>query len=324
MSAYDPYDNPEKRYIRKQWFIAATERKKKNKVPFINYCTLPGKNCHDVMLLKPLLNVTKTGFDPNSLTFFENNTETVVDIWNKLPNARHYVGNVEDFIGAAMEGKKLLLESEVTDLDEITPFDFFPYDVVNLDFTKSAFKHGDRTVSPQMDAIYKLFEIQKFKHRSFTLFLTFTGFKGADDEKGMVEVNNAIDYSLQNPLNKQFKTEFEHHYLYTTPPYYPTDKSRNWDYKHFVCLGIPLIVINYGFSNNFDVLCKRRYSYIGRGNKALMVSFIFDCEYLGSAGYSSTQTTLNSLPIRLCEIFSHYEDINKLFAENPEIEKEYL
>ena len=322
MTTEDIFNTPEKKYKRKHWLQAAEDRKQKNNVDFINYCTLPGKNCHDVFLLKHLLKTTKTGFRKESLTFFEKDTETIVDIWNNLPGARHYTGYFEIFIQAALDGINLIDNHS----EEIDPLSFFPYDVINLDFTTSAFKHGGQDVSPQMSAIYQLFEIQSFKHKAFTLFLTFAGIRGSDDESGRCEVNSAIVNIIESPTNSEFKSKFETFNPGVTPPYYSGGGHRALAYKDFLLVGIPLIIINYGFSKNFDVKCTKRFSYVGTGNKALMVSFIFDCEYFGSSRYGgeTIETSLALQPQRLCEIFNHYEDINELFEDHPEIKEEYL
>ena len=88
----DPFDTPEKKYVRDYWFEFADKRKRTNRIDFIKYCTFPGKNCHDVIKLKPLLKTTQVGFHKDSLTFFEKDPEAIVDIWNNLPGAQHYQG----------------------------------------------------------------------------------------------------------------------------------------------------------------------------------------------------------------------------------------
>ncbi|MFW9879036.1 MAG: hypothetical protein ACFFG0_38645, partial [Candidatus Thorarchaeota archaeon] len=160
MSNHDPFNTPEKRYVRDQWFNAARVIKKNNNVAFINYCTFPGRNCHDVIRLKSLLKtkeIGKTFYDEKSLTFFEKDIELITEIRNKLPGARFFNGFFEDFVKAAWEGRNIRPGQNST---EINPFDYFPYDVINLDYTGPGFKHNGKKTSSEMSSIYSLFEIQ--------------------------------------------------------------------------------------------------------------------------------------------------------------------
>jgi hypothetical protein len=322
VSFIDPFDTPEKRYVRNHWLQAATKRKKSNNVEHINYLTLPGKNRHDVLLLKDIIKETKTGYDKDSLTFIEKDIGTYVDIRNKLPGAIDFRCTFERFIERALDSKRIL----PTDSEKYDPLKCFPYDVVNLDFTGSVFNHGNKEISPQMKAIHGLFEIQSFRRRSFTLFLTSTGIKKADDDPGRIAVNNAIEETFNDPNFKEFKETFDNRFPNVMPPYnYMHINNQLLKYKDFLLIGVPLIIINYGFSNKFDTKCVNRFFYVGEGNTALMLSFIFECEYISSFDYGgrSRQTIINDQPQRLCGIFDHLVDIKTLFKENPLIKTKY-
>jgi len=323
MTSEDPFNTPEKKYKRDSWFTFAQQRKTKNTVQNINYLTFPGINCHDIIKLKSLLKTTPIGYDKESLTFIEKGLEAITDIRDKLPGARFYPGFFEDFVKDAWDGRAIQRPPSV----ELTNyFEFFPYDVINLDFTGSAFYHEDRPVSPQMAAINTLFELQSLKHKSFTLFLTFSGVRWKDDDRGRDEVNNAIHICLDNEENSQFKTKFNEIYRGGSPYYsVPENNHRALTYKDFLLVGIPIIIINYGFSKNFNVSCKKRFCYKGEGNRAIMVSFIFDCEFVDTSSYDdgSISHLITLKPIKLGEIFDHKEDINQLFLDNPELKNRY-
>lgn len=316
MPREDPFNTPEKAYMRDRWYHWAERRRSTNSVGFINYCTFPGLNCHDVIKLKPLLKITKTGYDKDSLTFFEKDIEIITDIRDKLPGAWHYLGHFEDFVQAASEGQNIRPDPEST---EVNPFTLFPYDVVNLDYTGPGFKHKGKKTSAEMASIYTLFEIQSFKHKSFTLFLTFPAINRGDDDQGKNALNQCIINNMRQ--HDDFRHSFEGRYRGIDSPYYSTERRRALSYKEFLLISVPLIIINYGFQNRFDTICRERYSYIGEGNDALMVSFIFDCNYIGTNTYHAEINRLQ--PTRVVSIFNHYQNINEYFEANPDIRQRY-
>jgi len=312
MPPEDPFDTPQKKYVRTYWLKASEKRKEMNGVEFINYCTFPGRNCHDVILLDPLLKKNKTGYLPETLTFFEKDIEVITDIRNNLPGARYYCGYFEEFVQATVDNRQITPDQES---EGVNPLKYFPYDVINLDYTGPGFKHEGKKTSNEMRAIYQVFEIQGFKHKSFTLFLTFPAVKRWDDSTGREELNKSIIDSLSNPDNVSFKSKFYELYPKVTPPYYSNETKRHkaLGYRDFLLISIPIVIINFGFRNNFDVKCRKRFYYIGEGNETLMVSFIFDCDYLASDAYNGTpDTKIKRLrPIRLREIFNQKTDVNK-------------
>ena len=314
MTKHNKYDTPEKRFIRDEWLDASKKRLEINKTDFIKYLTLPGRECYDIIHMNGLLKKTEVGYDKDYLTFVEKEIEYITDIRNKLPRANYYQGTIEFFFNDALDGA----EGKDSENKRLMYYNLFPFDVINLDFTKSPFKHGEKKTSPQMKAIHKLFELQKIRKHSFTLFLTFSGIKKADDNLGRIAVNNAIVKTSNEPQNKDFKKILDKK---SSSPYYD-----NLKYKKFLLIGVPVIIINYGCLHHFNVKCTKRYTYIGSGNNAVMISMIFDCEFLSSNAYNGNlfnEITNKIRPKRLKEIFNHYEDINELFKRDKELKSKY-
>ena len=310
----DIYDNPEKKYIRGNWLKAVIARKSLSGLAYVNYCTFPGKKCHDVLLLDEHLKKTKIGYSADTLTFFEQDKEILTDIRNQLPGAKYYPGYFEEFVEAAHQNLQVQVDEQE---GLIIPQNYFPYDVVNLDFTGGGFKHKGEKISPSMEAIYRLFEIQGTRRRSFSLFLTFSAIMRADDDSGRQELSNCILSSLQERNNVGFNSEFVANHPNVNDPYYG---GSNLAYREYLAIGIPIVIINYGFQFRFDVKCKKRFIYKGTGNNAYMVSFIFECEYLGSSRYSARviEEIARRKPLRLKEIFAHKEDVNSVLGANTE------
>ena len=76
-----------------------------------------------------------------------------------MPGARHYPGYFEDFVEHAFNARSVRPDTTNT---EINPFEYFPYDVVNLDYTGAGFKHRGEKSSREMNAVQRLFQIQSF------------------------------------------------------------------------------------------------------------------------------------------------------------------
>ena len=303
------YNTPEKWFVRERWANFALIRRDKNKIKFIRLLTLTSIKAYDIKFLfkKGLIQTTETGYSPGSITFCEKNSERYTRIFNNLPGARAYQGTFEDFVGAG--------SIEFTERAK----KWFPFDVINLDFTGPMFRHAERNTSKVMDAMLKMFMIQDFTKQSFTLFLSVPAIKGGDDDTGIKQLSDCLDVNLASKETMKFKEVFEQKY---------PSKKINSHYE-FLLITVPKIIIKYGQSKNFDVDCSGKYTYIGENAQTRMVSFIFDCEYRGLqdgyGGENPASVLAKVYPDRVLKtITQDYLDVNRIFGEQPEIKKKCI
>lgn len=302
------YNTPEKWYVREKWVRYAQERKDKNRRDFIRLLTLTSTDCYDIEFFrdKGLLLFTDTGYAPESVTFCEYIQERYVLIRNRLPGARDFFGKLEALVGVG--NTRLTHRAER----------WFPYDIINLDFTKPGFRHREKKTSLMMDTISKIFMIQGFKEQSFSLFLTFPAIRSGNDAAGRQQLNNCLNSNLGGRY-----PDFERFFLEK----YPDAIISN--YREFLLVVAPKLLIKYGQSGNFDVRCRERCTYINRGARAVMVTFIFDCEYVGLpndyGGDNPADILARQYPTRILEIIEReYEDINNKFSQDQRLEQRCL
>jgi hypothetical protein len=302
------YNTPEKWFIRELWAKFALNRKKKNKKQYIRLLTLTSIKAYDIILLceKGLIQTTETGYSPESVAFCERDPERYTRIYNTLPGAKAYQGTFEDFVGAGDIG--------YTDRAR----KWFPFDVVNLDFSCPMFKHRGRKTSRLIEAILKMFMIQSFKKQSFSLFLSVPAVKKWDDEEGRKQLSDCLKVNLRGKETTKFREVFKQKYPKKIDGYYK-----------FLLVAVPKLIIKYGQSQTFDVDCLGRYTYIGETARTKMVSFMFDCEYQGLpdgyGGENPTSILAKVYPERVLKIIEKdYVDINKEFDEQPDVKKKYV
>lgn len=303
------YNTPEKWYVRDKWVYYASKRKEKNQRDFIRLLTLTSTKCYDIDFFKNknLLLTTDTGYAAESLTFCEYTPERFVLIHNRLPGARGFNGKLEDFVKAGS-----------TDLTRRAER-WFPYDVINLDFTKPGFRHREKKTSIMMDTISKIFVIQGFKEQAFSLFLTIPAIRSrsGNDTTGIEQLNEC----LSNNLGGDYP-DFRNKFLVK----YPNAQIR--PYHEFLLVVVPKLIIKYGQSKIFDVQCRERCTYINRGARTTMVTFIFDCEYIGLqngyGGNNPANILASQYQGRIIEIIEEdYQDINERFRQDAHLEEKY-
>ena len=303
------YNTSEKWFVREKWAHYALIRKDRNKRKFIRLLTLTSIKAYDIIFLskKGLIHTTDTGYSPESVAFCEKNPERYTRIYNCLPGARGYQGTFEEFVGAGNIG--------FTDRAK----KWFPFDVINLDFSGPMFRHEDSNTSKVMDALLKMFMIQEFTKQSFTLFLSVPAVKKWDDETGRKQLSDCLSVNLTSKETIKFKEAFEQRH--------PSEQINS--YYQFLLVTVPKIIIKYGQSKNFDVDCLDRFTYIGENAQTRMVSFIFDCEYKGLpdgyGGENPASVLAKVYPDRVLKtITQNYIDINRVFEEQSEIKKKCM
>jgi hypothetical protein len=302
------YNSPQKWYVRAKWVNYASRRKERSGKKHINLLTLTSTKCYDIKLFQQagLLLSTATGYAPHCLTFCEYNPERYARIRNLLPGARDWLGKLEKFVDA---GYPYVPEPAQK---------WFPYDVINLDFTQPGFKQKGAKTSITVRTIAKIFMIQRLKSHSFTLFVTLPAIRHGNDVTGKAELHNC----LQNNLDGSYPV-FKKNFLQK----YPRKAFR--DYREFLLVVVPKLIIKYGQSESFDTKCLERCCYINEGAQTTMVTFMFDCEFIGlQDGYGSknpTEILAGLYQQRIVEILEQdFEDINAKFAKEPALRQQYL
>lgn len=300
------YNTSEKWFVREQWVNFALKRRDKNKRKFIRLLTLTSIKTFDIILFSKngLIQTTETGYSSESIAFCERDNEVFTRIYNNLPGARAYRGTFEEFVGAGS-------------IEFSNPAKkWFPFDVINLDFSSPMFRQKERNTSKVMDAISKMFMFQDFTKQSFTLFLSLPAIEKGDDDAGKKQLSDCLNVNLTSEETIKFKEAFEQKYPFKQIDFY----------YQFLLVAVPKIIIKYGQSKNFDVDCLDEYTYIGENARTKMVSFIFDCEYKGLpngyGGDNPASILARVYPDRVLKIITHnYIDINKMFKEQPAIKE---
>ncbi|MBU4502300.1 MAG: hypothetical protein KKA79_06895 [Nanoarchaeota archaeon] len=272
----EAFNTVNKAFVRERWIFYAKERLKRTGHTYIRLFTLPGVDCRDVGLFVEhgLLYIGKIGFINDTLAFAEKIPERYIRIKNALPNSRGFKGTYQYFVGRRSIGFSPQAEK------------WFPFDVINLDFTGPGFLHtNDYKTSSIMYSIKKTFEAQKLKRQSFTLFLTLTAEEKMDTEEGKTELMNCIRENKERFAD--FKIKYEEMF----------DDDNFGTYQRFISFGVSKVIIKWGAENQFDVNEKECCTYTGGGSKRnKMVSFIFECEYIGLPdGYGGTLTSMDKV-----------------------------
>ena len=301
------YNSPEKWHVRTKWIHYASRRKDKSGKDYINLLTLTSTKCYDIKLFQHegLILTTDTGYAPHSLTFCEYHPERYANIRNLLPGARDWRGKIESLVEAG--------NSHISNRAQR----WFPYDVINLDFTKPGFRQKEEKTSITMQTISKIFMIQRLQSRSFTLFVTLPAIEQGNDVTGKTELGNCLKSNLDGRY-----PNFEKNFLQKYP------KEAFHDYREFLLVVVPKLIIKYGQSESFDTKCLERCCYINEGAQTTMVTFMFDCEFIGLqdgyGGKNPTEILAELYQGRIVEILEHdFEDINARFAKEPELRQHY-
>lgn len=309
-------NNPEKWYIRYLWLKHAKERCNKVGRGFIKFFTLPGVECFDIRLFKRegLLKTTDTGFDPESVAFCESTPERYARIADLLPQVRRYPGSYEDLLGVGMPGF-----TERADR-------WFPFDVINLDFSGPGFNQPGRNTSKTADAIKKTFRLQKSKRSSFSIFITLPANPLRDDESGKRQLEQCLKTNLTGRRHPEFAKEFAIRFPATQRSGDPM--YRILQYHEFLLIAVPKLVIKYGTEEWFLVTCQEKVTYRGEGHSTRMVSFCFQCEFIGlHDGYGSDpqgRKLANGYETNILTALTTQEtDVNRLFSSDAELKGNY-
>ena len=301
------YNSPQKWFVREKWVQYAVNRKRANRRDFIRFLTLTSTKIYDVEFLREheLIATTKAGYNPESITFCEHIPERYARIHNRLPGARGFLGSFEKFVGAGNIGQPVQASK------------WFPYDVINLDFTAPCFRQKGKKTSRTMDAIEKVFDFQKLKKQCFSFFLTLPALRGGDDLAGISQLNECLNANLRNEY-RELKDKILQKY----------PRKRFPNHREFLLFMVPKLIIRYGQNFTFDVICKERFTYIADGARTVMITFIFDCEYVGLpngyGGENPSEILAERYPNRIMDLLEkEFENINEKFERDRLLRERY-
>lgn len=318
------FNTPQKKYIRHEvWGKYARIRKEKSTSDFVRYLTFPAEGCYDIKILEGMGLLKTVQIDGKtkykSVGFCETDSEKFARIQQKLPDAKHHNGEYEELVGA--------YDTAIPDKAQR----WFPFDVINLDFTSPLF-YWKYSVNKEKvtNSILRTFQIQKIRRTSFTLFLTLPARKDDDVLRGKEKLDNIVKENLGNPRQIQFKERFFEKYNVNLSTYI----FDQIDYREYLLMSIPKMVINMGIRESFDVVCCERFSYKGdhydgRSNLTNMLTFVFECEIVGNpdgySGINPVEILNDRYPRRVLDYFtSTYTVINDLFESDNTLKTRYI
>jgi hypothetical protein len=256
------YEDPKKHFVRVNgWIPAARARLRKNKRHTLRYFTLCGEKAIDVLHLKREKLVLHDGRGYPELVFCEQDKSIYTSIDRLL---RYY-----------KRGFNCALEDIASQpqYDEV-----FPFDVINLDLTRSCFPKREPPTSSTMKTISRMIQLQK--GTDFDFFVTFRAERSA-------ESTDAIDILLRNmERNLQSNPDLRKEFL-SAAGVEPSALLRQ-DYIKFILKTFPKLIIRYGHDNNYLVRCEGIYKYQRmplwkKRYSILKFVFSFDAEPLRNA-----------------------------------------
>jgi len=229
------YKDAKKHFVRVNgWIPAARSRLRKNRRHALRYFTLCGENALDVLHLKREKLLLHDGRGYPELVFCEQDESIYTSIDRLL---RHY-----------KRGFLCALEDITSQpqYDEV-----FPFDVINLDLTRSCFPRREPPTSSTMKTISKMIQLQR--GTDFDLFVTFRA-------ERTVENTDAINILLRNmEKNLRENPDLRKEFLNAAGSE-PAALLRQ-DYIRFILKAFPKLIIRYGHDNSYLVHCQGIYKY---------------------------------------------------------------
>jgi hypothetical protein len=144
---------------------------------------------------------------------------------------------------------------------------FFPFHLVNLDYTSGAF-HVDqpRRLPTKLETVQMIINNQEEHATSFLLFLAVAAKADVDNDLGRLFVQKAA-FDLAKRLGK-------------TEPLFDLTRDLAKTYPETLATIVPCIVIRMGGEHHFDTHCIGKAVYRPyRSAKTTILSFVFNLEY---------------------------------------------
>ncbi|MEK7855456.1 MAG: hypothetical protein AAB288_05150, partial [Acidobacteriota bacterium] len=220
----------------------------------------------DVLLMaeRGLLAMQGSVYDPESLTFCESSKRDFAMIRARLTNAKDVCMLFEDLVGTdQLNVNEIIIRRKL-----------FPYDVINLDFEEPPFILRRRARSRPLEAINKVFQLQRRHGRSFSLFVTFPAEDAQVDDNGRVMLSEIIGNNLTQGT-EEFRAAYLERFGSEGIPTTTLEST---------LIVVPKVIVAAGADESFEVTCTHRLTYVGRPTtNTRMVAFVFDCEYQGTS-----------------------------------------
>ena len=236
------YRGAMKHYVRVWGWLPAVQRRAEYKRRFnrrtsgLRYFTLCGADILDVKFLaaKGLLERNMRGYP--GVAFCECESETYAEAATKL--------------GATLLPLKMTFEEAVSrgKLDN-----YYPFDVYNLDFSRSCFPQNEPPTSQTIDAVTKVIAKQSEKKAPFDLFFTFVAGYGIENQAVLrilstyMEDNFAENPSLRQSFEKKFGMRL--------------DELVRRRYHEFILVTFPKLIAFIGQDYGFSMTYMQRFWY---------------------------------------------------------------
>jgi hypothetical protein len=259
----EAYRDPIKHYVRKYgWLPKAQERlqelRRARSGVCLRYFTLCGPDIIDVKFLamNGVLRHDERGYP--DVAFCESSGE-------------HYTDAISN-LGRPMVGFNRSFEDVVLN-DRLSKY--YPFDVYNLDFSRSCFPNEEPPTSRTMVAVQRLIEGQAAKSRAFDLFFTFRAESGRENQGALASLGDYMKRNLDEDeaLLQTFKEKY----------HVEIEVLMRKDYLNFILLTFPKLIAFFGQDHGFAMTDLRRFWYTrtytdrfsGLGIRYFIMKFIF-------------------------------------------------
>lgn len=240
------YNSPEKKWIRENFWLSALRQFVTQEHGDVNYLTFAGPDGHDIELFCNKYKLVK----------LEN-----VRVWEKSEKAAK---RLSQKYGAPLQIKQGDAVSLCRSRDEQS---FFPYQLVNFDFTSGGFYLERPRWTPQkFETIASLIDNQRNCASSFLLFLALAVSPHVDNDLGRVFIDK-VAFDLATRLGRP-------------QPLFNLTRNIAKTYPDTLSEIVPCAVIRIGGERNFDTECIGKAVYRPfRSRKTIILSLIFSFTY---------------------------------------------
>jgi len=229
------YEDPKKHFVRVNgWLPAARMRLKKNRRTHLRYFTLCGQRAIDVLHLRREGLLRHDGRGYPELVFCEEDRNTYTQIDRLLRVYKR---------GFLCPLEKIADEPEFESV--------FPFDIINLDLTRSCFPKREPPTSSTIKSIARMIESQK--GINFDLFITFRA-ESAAENKEAIQI-------LRRNMEQNFKRNPELEDVFLKVTHAEPAQLVSQDYVSFIMKCFPKLIIRYGYDNDYLVHCDQEYKY---------------------------------------------------------------
>src|SRR5579864_1878775 len=239
------FNSPQKKWVRRFFWLPAMEALRARTNQELKYLTFAGPGGYDIDF-----------FTQKSIFRMEK-----IRVWEKSADAARALQSKYGLAFQVKIGEALDLSKSKDERP------YFPYSVINLDFTNGAFQLSQaRHIPHKFELIGNIMQAQREHTESFMLLLAFAGAADVDSDHGKAFVQKtAFDLA----------TRFGY-----TAPLFDLTRAPQKTYPQTLAAVIPCAVIRLGGESFYDTQCLGKALYFPYGRKrTAMVCFIFQLTY---------------------------------------------